>query len=843
MSAVPTSEQAAMIVQTIDSKGKAPKRRIATPAAALTAYSTARNIEIRRDARFGCIAGIFAGFPPNDPAEMEKMGQADCPNINFRQFEAKVNTYVGNWTAINAAGSEWAEVRADFPEDPMEEERRSKKLSYHLNCALKKWDSTGFANGADYVINSAIRDTQMGVFGIGIAFYEDHLDWRWKPIPTRKFLVPEGTLINLSNCPVAFIEDDMSVPDFYAMRNKAGWNEKAVLAVLFLQTNRINQVTGRAQTYAEWIEYIRENDAWQYSEFPPVRFIHVFTKEFTDNANKGSISHSIICDVTPPATASDDNKILKESAQGWIYDKTDVAERWSQIVNIFCDNCGLEGKYHGVKGYGDLIYDGCNLSNLMGNRIATGSILNILPMFKSSSENDRQKMQQFKWTPFGVLNPGIDLEQIPLKTDLNSALNFFNLNTNLINQNSRTFPQNDTTEGGEKPTATQVNFDRADQAQFTGLQINFYRSTGLDPMFAEQYRRLAQPVGKYPESWPGGHIAKEFRENCKKDGIPVEDLMKVKWVRSSRNTASGNMGVDVMTSDQLLGIATPGQGQLNARYRKACALVGSDAARAFVEMVEAPPTIEDVVIDQENLAIQSGQTPAAFGFQPHDKHLGPGMPNGHMTVLAQIEQVGAQLMEQGLETSLPAAEKLHGALLAGITHSEQHVAFMSELRRTGGRPPLFEQLVKEMNQAINTFKQFAETLGEAIEQAAQKAQPQQGNPEMMKAQAEIEIKKMKAEGEIEINAFKAQQKAENERFKMEAKAELQKMMAEFNLGLQAQMQALKLESDAAQKQQDLAHQTASATIDITKQAALGDQAIEQKKKEAELAAAQPSKSE
>jgi len=107
-----------MTVQTIDSKGKAPKRRIATPAAALTAYSTARNIEIRRDARFGCIAGIFAGFPPNDPAEMEKMGQADCPNINFRQFEAKVNTYVGNWTAINAAGSEWAEVSAEH-EDPM----------------------------------------------------------------------------------------------------------------------------------------------------------------------------------------------------------------------------------------------------------------------------------------------------------------------------------------------------------------------------------------------------------------------------------------------------------------------------------------------------------------------------------------------------------------------------------------------------------------------------------------------------------------------------------------------------------------------------------------------------
>src|SRR5687767_15548900 len=95
------STNSALTIQTIDGNGNAPKRRIATPQAALTAYYQVREIERRRDLRFNAIAGIFAGFPPVPPEVMEEMGMADFPNFNTKQFQAKVSAYTDNWNAIN----------------------------------------------------------------------------------------------------------------------------------------------------------------------------------------------------------------------------------------------------------------------------------------------------------------------------------------------------------------------------------------------------------------------------------------------------------------------------------------------------------------------------------------------------------------------------------------------------------------------------------------------------------------------------------------------------------------------------------------------------------------------
>ncbi len=47
---------------------RAPKRRIATPAAAQGAYYTAKWQERQRDARYGDIRGIYDGFPRGKPS-------------------------------------------------------------------------------------------------------------------------------------------------------------------------------------------------------------------------------------------------------------------------------------------------------------------------------------------------------------------------------------------------------------------------------------------------------------------------------------------------------------------------------------------------------------------------------------------------------------------------------------------------------------------------------------------------------------------------------------------------------------------------------------------------------
>lgn len=824
-----------LTVRTVSSDGSVPKLRVATPAAAYSAYVTQREVDRVRQLRYAAIAGIYAGFPPTPPQTMERMGMADMPNMNSKQFQAKMDAYCSNWNAINSAGSEWFEVEADH-DDPMEAMRRSECLTTKFNRAIRKWDSTDFCNGNQYIIESAVRDKQMGLFDIGIAYFADGIDFRWRCIPTRRVLVPEDTKVTLNNCPALFIEDEMSVPDLYSMCNKPGWKKETIMALLYLRTNQTSKVTGFQETWGEWVERVRENDNWLYSDWPPLRFVHVYVKEFTSNINKGRISHGIFCpditfpaaggsDATKPAPSSysnkDEYKEIQGKGNGWMFHKDDVAERWNQVLIAFSDNPGPEGTWHGCKGYGDLIFDGCHLGNLLLNQTYAGAMIRGSLMFQGGNEGDKQKLSQFKFTRYGLLNPGLQLEQVKFEVDVSAGFEAFNLNTSILNQNSRNFPQNESSAGGEQPTATQVNFDRADQAQFTSLQVSNYRATGLDCLGAEMYRRIAQPASKYPESWPGGHIAKEFREACKEYGIPESELLDVKFVRASRNVGTGNKGLDVMIADQLLTIATPGEGQKNAQMFKAVALVGPDMAPAFVQTQQRTPTVEDSIINQENLSIQSGQTPQAFGAQDHMLHLGPGAEWGHITLLQGLQQLAAQLMDQGIpeeENAVKEAVALHGKIEAGIQHSAQHVQFMSEYRRNGKSPALFEGQVNELNKLINDFTQFNETFAESIQSAQEAVQPQQGqmDPKMAETQADIERKNAMAQNDMEIKRQQAIARAENDQLKLRMKMEASAATHQQNLGQQAESNALEMQKQATLDQQEVEKQAITTGLDVLK---------------------------
>lgn len=817
----PTSEQSKDTLRTVDQEGEAPSRRMATPSAAYGQYEKARDADIVRQQRFGQIAGIFAGFPPTPSQVKLRNGQADMPNINLKQFEAKVRQHAGNKTAITSKGMGWYDVEAEH-DDPVERQKRSKYLTECFNWAIKKWDNTGFANGAQYIFWTATRNIQESLFGIGITFFPDEIDFRWKCVPTRRVLVPEGTDLTLENCPAIFIEDKMSVTELYRRRKKKGWNEKAILRNLYDRVEVMGQSARQQWTFAQFIENIRTNDQWlMANDLQPVYFVHVYAMEFD-----GTISHSIFTDLygmsANPMSKDAQNLSNKEYADsdGFIYDKAKVGERWQQVWIPVADNPGAEGDYHGVKGFGDMLFDACHLNNLMFNRAAQGAILLNTLMFSGGSENDIQKLDQVTITNNGILYPGLQLEQIKFNADVNAATSIVGMGTNVMDSNARLFPQNDKTQSGEQPTATQVSFDRADQAQFTGDQIDFNRAVGLDIIGAEMYRRLAQPASKYPPSWGGGEVAAEFRKKCKEFGIPEEDLLKVKTVRANRNGGTGNMGIDVWKADQLMSIATPGDGQLNARKEKAAALKGWENVSAFVE--DAPkPEPEDVQIDNENLFIQGGKTPTAFPTQDHERHL-----QSHMALNAGLSQVVAQMDEVGVTPqNLQDALKLHAALDSGIAHAQQHVQFMAEIPRTEKRPALFEQLVKESVKQLHNLQQISDAFGEKIAAAAQQVQQAQPSPEMVKAQAEIEIMRMKAQAEIEVNQVKATARLGTDAVKTEAKREMQVGSAQLKGSLDAAKTQQQLEADAAQKaleiqasatmkDQEIAAAAAKSAIDI-----------------------------
>lgn len=828
---MPENDQSNLTVRTVDQKGVAPRRRIATPAAAQGAYYTLRDQGRLRDMRFADMRGNYDGFPPVPPSRMVEMGMADMPNFNLKQFQYKIDQYADTWRRVNTAGETWYDVKAFHP-DPREALRRSNYLTACFNRAIRRWDSTDFCQSSDYVLQCTARDTQLGLFGIGISHFSDPIDWRWKMRPTRKVLVPPKTLITLKNCPAVYIEDEMSVPQLYSLRNKNGWNEEAVLYALYMRTNE--NIQGRKWTYSEWENYIRNNESWIWNtEFSPVEFVHCYVREFGDNSNEFNITHTIFVDTLAfSGRVNDRDKASKdEKKTGWLYEKPRCATRWSQVLIPFSDNPGPELEWHGVKGFGDLIFDPCLSNDLMYNRGLACSIIQNMPIFTGVDEQNRQRLNQAIFNFGSILYPDLgQLNQVKINGDIGAMTGMFELGTRLLDTISRTQPVNQ--QLGPEKTATQENYERMAMTEVTGLQISNYNATGNDALGAEMYRRIAQPGSKYPESYPGGNVAKLFREEAKLAGIAEQDLLQVISVKATRKGGSGSVAVDIVKGKEALAIATPGSGQLFARKMIANAMYEPDVVNSLIEEKAPPPDQEDVVISQENLSIQSGQQPTAFDFQPHEKHLQQESGNDHLNVLAGLQNVVQAIMRSGIKPNeLQDAVKLHSSFDAGIGHSEQHLEFMESMPRSGERPGLYEGFVKQVRPILNNMRQLSRSFGEAIMTAQERAEQQAPtDPKMIEAMAKIERDNVLAAAEIQRKNAAHEQKlgnlAETSAVRTQIKAQQQLQ----DLGDKAERSALDMQTQRAKANQSLQEQSEQANMQIAVDSAakISDIAIRQR---------------
>lgn len=821
----PVTQNASLTIKTIVPGEEAPKRRIESIEAALTAYSTLVNADLvgGRGIRFGNIAGLFAGFPPTPPSEMERQGLGDMPNVNTREFEGAVNDYTDVWNAVNSSNLEFAEVEADLPEDKMQEQARSQYLTKCFNWALQIWNDPPrdgfFNNSGRYILESSIRDTQMGLFSVGVSFFRDPIDFRFKTIPTRNFLVPEGTDITLDNCPLIVIQDNMTAADLWAMRDKEGWDKTQIERLIYCNAGARTSVNWDRQTFGQWVEWVRENTSFILTDFTPIPFNHMYVKEFD-----GRISH--ICFSTDqPASNQMDKTGKTYGERNFLYNAPESkwVSTWTQCACVFSDNVGAEGKYHGAKGFGDRNYDMCHFNNLMFNRGAIAAIQRNMLLFQSNNEADRQRLQQVTVTPGAILYPELQLNQVKLDTDVAAALSVFDLATRVRNVNNRKFPVGERSRSGEAPTATQVTSDTAKEAQFTSLQISFYRATGLDKLLAEMYRRIAQPGSKYPENWPGGKVAKRFREKCKEFGIPEEDLLKVRMVRANRNSGSGNMNIDLLKGKELLAVATPGEGQFNARREIVSALKGADMVDTFVQPPPEQPNELMREINHENLYIQDAKNPMVLPNDLHEIHVAQ-----HMPVLDGLSKVVAQFMEQGVTPqNLDDAVALNGKLEAGIEHVGQHVQFMASIPRTGKQPALFESLVKESAKTLGNLAQMSQAFGRDIAKVAQEQQQnqQQQSPEMLKAITEAQALMLKTQAEIQAQQAKMESKLGNDAMKSAARTESLQREHDFKLGLKAQESVADQQMRAAQSAQDLQAQQIQTAQQLISNAAMADQKL------------------
>lgn len=766
---------------TLDQDGKPPTTRFSSFAGLQSAYMDAKRMHDTQDIRYTSIRGIFDRMPPEDPAYLRQQGLEDMPNFNTGEFTAKVESYVSTWVDHNTGGYKFAKVRLKRKkENPPElSDAYDEKATDFFNEAMTEWeDDAETQSAAHYILKSCVRDTQMGLFGVGYCYFKDDVDWRFCSIPNRKVLLPRGTSVTLENCGVLFVESETTVTDLYnkvkSANADAGWNKDAVWQMLYDRTAENKAGTNVRESLAEWQNRLRDNDdSFLNMNFSLVEVVDCYVQEFNEGRKKNGISHYVIARSGAPMEI--------------LFKKERRYKSYRTFLIPFVDNSGPEGDIHGVKGFGDSIYDNCHFQNQFFNHMARTSLMANMPMWQTSGESDRDKVSQIKWTNLGILNPGVNLNPIRIHTDLNGMLAIHQASQRIVNTNSRTYPTGETM-GQEAKTATQSTFDRQDQAKLSSLQIKMYRMVGLDSLLTEMYRRISRE--SYPGNLPGGRAAENFRKKCEEAGIPADCYSNPIKVEADRTGGTGNMALDLMIAEKALSVASPGRGQFNARKDIVKSLVGSDRVLEFVQP-------EDYVqegqayVDLENSNLADGQTFPARENQDHIIHLGVMSPegSGHLAVLMSAFQTAQQMAEAGVEQFLEDAKKIDRVMEATVTHVVQHVAFLESIKIES-----YQEVAKEMRKLINDVAQFMITFRDQIAKAVQNQQPQgpqlsaADQAKIISAQVEAKIKEAQAMQDLQHKQQNqdmkvgnmAERSAVNNELKMaEQMAELQRKQVEF----------------------------------------------------------------
>jgi len=775
---------------TVSQTGKAPKTRFTSASAVWSSYQNALTESLKNDVRLTDVRAIYDGAPLElgDISNQQLANAGDLPNINLRRFTSKIQSYVGNFTQLDCGADSIADIKVKIKhtESPTQKTLWEMQLTQFFSEAIAEWDPD--CNSiADYVMESTVRNIQMALFGIGCAFFRDEWDWRFIAIPTRSVRVPNGTKITLRNHSATFVNRTYTATELWEKRKFKGWNEQVVIEFLYWRLAEGQQgAGGERMTLAAWQNWLRNNETYYQRDFRQIQLVEAFVQEFSDTRDPNGVSKYVIGEYN--------------QTQDFLYKGERAYKSISHVIIPFTDDPSPEGDWHGVKGYGDQIFDTCHFQNLYWNHMATMALLASTPMFTSASQEDRNKLSQIVWSRLGVITPGLTLNGVKMPTDISGCEAVFESSSRILNEISRTYPVGETV-GARTKTATQETFDRQDESQMTSLQIAVYRSVGLDRLFTEMYRRLTRK--DYPEVMPGGKAAKNFREKCKAGGIPPECYQDPQSVRANRKGSTGNNALDVQKAMATLKQATPGMGQQSAKKLIVGLLQGFDQVPAYIQDVP-PQDSDDEAMTLENALLSLGQLTTAQSYQNHPKHLGSPDPNGpgHLSLLAATRAAVMQIQQQGVKQHLEDAQKLSRTMDATVRHSQEHLNYLQQMLEQNTDDAELKNLVKQLAQVLNTFVKFA---GEFDRQVAKASMEQQQQAPQMAVEDQIKLDKWNVEKQIML------QKAQIE-------MQLHEQSQNLKLGQIAERSAAKMHFSEQEHLQKLGNMGESTLLDnqITK---------------------------
>jgi len=626
------------------------------------------------------VKGLVDGNPPYSESKRIANKLQWTANLNFLQGQAMMDSTAVPYYSIFNGVENYAECRTAYQPDNPQYEYWNTRISLRNHQLWRRWQQF------DWHIQQI--SYWMRLHGIGPVFWEDDTDWRFRSMDTGCLLAPQlSPSVIDKRIPFLILRVQYRVHELFAKieDEKAaadvGWNVEYVKNAIRYACKGLNP---NAQWWAspwEWYQrQLKNNDL--YTSFSTADIIFC-SYAFVLEAN-GKITKTLSVEGGVPqagtAIADADYK-----DKDYLLCQPDRYENYAQCIQAFFLNAN-DGQWHSVRGYGTAGFKYFELSNRILCRAADGVFIKGSLVLQPGTSKNSDKLQLTQHGPVTWLPAGAELVQVQMQGATDELLAFHRVLNNQFSSNmgvNTGQPLSRTDGRGEVPTAEQIRAQVSQDATISQGQMTLFYLQ-LDQLYAETFRRQVEY-----QSDPEAH---RFVQDCLADGVPLEALKNMEYVRANRASGFGSQQARKQANQELLQIIgmLPEDGRQNAVQDIVVGIMGPEKLKRYVPDHHVPDN-DDWQANEENGNMEDGHAPLLAAGQSDVVHL-----HSHLQAGANKLAPAQQAEDTGQKMPPEELQKLYGYVQILVHHCEEHIARLQRDPTRKGLVAMFQKQIEHM---------------------------------------------------------------------------------------------------------------------------------------------------
>ena len=660
-----TVSDSQLLLKNMSPEGEIPTSRIEDPEAATRIYNTFWEADRIRRRNRAEIQAMLDGVPPYDEEELKATGQGDRANINFGEGEALLESAMAGYVDLLNSVERLVSFKTTFG-DPSQRYEWEQIISEEMTRMLRNWPR--------YTSQFLLLANHFVGHGVGILYFDDEIDWRWKVSGLGDFLIPNRTFACEEDIEVAIARRSYQVHQLFAfiqdeeIATATGWNVEETKKSIM---NAVNSGVTAAR-FTDWEQLrvqLKSNDlTLGYAGASEVKVIHLWNREFD-----GTISHLV--------------SLEDGSNKEFLCQRISPFKNVAEAFTIFTFGIGTNGYYHSIRGLGYKIYPQIQASNRLRCQFFDGSMLSSSLMVQPESEDALNDLNLFYYGPYSILPPKMKVIERAVPNLANNVVPMLaDLNATIQNKTGSYQTQTSMPSGKEK-TKFEVQAQLSQGAKLSSAALNLFYEPWQRHL-KEVVRRITRPM--YLPTEPGGDEVNGFIQKCTTRGVPIEAIYSIDLdtVVAVKAIGAGSETNRLLAFDDFMQMmsAFDDTGKRNVLRDRVAARVGYDQVNRYIQPIGAEnrPLPDEKVAELENNSMSLNQVVTV---KQNENHLIHARVHGQLLgqMIQQIDQ-GQMALEQAVQplVNLVQHQTQHIQSIQTDTTVEQEVAALRQQLQQAG---------------------------------------------------------------------------------------------------------------------------------------------------------------